>query len=477
MIIQCAQCSSKFRLDDSKVSESGIKVRCSKCKHIFVVKKDVAPEEPDLDRILQGLQKPGVEPALPEPPPPLPPDAVAPTAEAAESPLAGAETVSFQPPADEERGTDGFSPDTHPAGLEAEGDDFAPFGEEERHDDSFLPAPDATPSSVEPAGGELAPEEPAFSYEEENVFGDVSPEVFAAATDVGTAGPGEGESTDITFEFEDETVADSLGLAPDEKVDESFDLGEIDFGIEDSGEGEEPPASAGEFSFPDSAGPAASAAPAQPSAPPEPEPVPPPVVPFGEEELPPLTISSRRKGQSILPAAVIAVSVLVIVALAGAGFYFFKEGPAALDRLGIGFVAGWIGMETREEGGIGIDKVRGAYLKNVEVGEVFVIRGDAVNNYRKPRAAIQVKGALLGKGGQVLLQKVAFCGNNLSDEQIQTLPFAKIDAAMNNQFGDSLANLGVQPARRIPFVVVLRGVPKDAIDYSVEVVGSTVASQ
>lgn len=484
MIIQCAQCSSKFRLDDSKVTESGIKVRCSKCKHIFVVKKEVAAEEPDLDRILQGLQTAGgeersaVAPEAATPvgesaaPTPPPVDDAAAFSFAAEE-----EGVSFSSflPEPEER-----EPEPVPPPPPAE-DGFDPFAA--RQDEEFFDkAPGAASVAAEEAvqGGAVSGE-PAFSPEEENVFGDVSPELFAAATAVDTSGQeGEGGASDITFEFEEEeTGSDSLGLAPDEKVEESFDFGEIDFGIEDSGEGE--PADARplalDLSPPEKREPVVPAAEVPPPVAPADEQVPPVAVPFGEDELPPLTISSRRKGASFLPGAVIAVSVLAIVALAGGGFYFFKEGPAALDRLGIGFVAQWLGMESREEGGIGIDKVRGAYLKNVEVGEVFVIRGEAVNNYRKPRASIQVKGALLGSGGQVLLQKVAFCGNSLTDEQVQTLPVAKIDAAMNNQFGDSLANLGVQPGKRIPFVVVLRDVPKDAVDYSVEMVGSTVASQ
>ncbi len=37
MIIQCDKCSTKFRLDDSKVASSAVKVRCTKCRNVFVV--------------------------------------------------------------------------------------------------------------------------------------------------------------------------------------------------------------------------------------------------------------------------------------------------------------------------------------------------------------------------------------------------------------------------------------------------------
>lgn len=40
MIVQCDKCETKFRISDEKVSDSGVKVRCSKCAHVFVVRKD-----------------------------------------------------------------------------------------------------------------------------------------------------------------------------------------------------------------------------------------------------------------------------------------------------------------------------------------------------------------------------------------------------------------------------------------------------
>jgi predicted Zn finger-like uncharacterized protein len=37
MIITCASCLTKFNLDDSRIPAKGIKVRCSRCKHVFFV--------------------------------------------------------------------------------------------------------------------------------------------------------------------------------------------------------------------------------------------------------------------------------------------------------------------------------------------------------------------------------------------------------------------------------------------------------
>jgi len=75
------------------------------------------------------------------------------------------------------------------------------------------------------------------------------------------------------------------------------------------------------------------------------------------------------------------------------------------------------------------------------------------------------------------LQKTAYCGNSLSKDQLTTLSLAELESKMGNQFGDSLSNLAVLAGKGIPFTVVLANVPKGATDFSVEVVGSTVASQ
>jgi len=37
MIVTCASCLTKYNLDDSKVKPKGVKVRCSRCKHVFWV--------------------------------------------------------------------------------------------------------------------------------------------------------------------------------------------------------------------------------------------------------------------------------------------------------------------------------------------------------------------------------------------------------------------------------------------------------
>lgn len=49
MIVQCDKCKTKFRISDEKVRPTGVKVRCSRCAHVFVVRREAEPE-PAFDR-------------------------------------------------------------------------------------------------------------------------------------------------------------------------------------------------------------------------------------------------------------------------------------------------------------------------------------------------------------------------------------------------------------------------------------------
>lgn len=66
MIVQCENCQAKFRLDDSKVPEQGRKVRCSKCKHVFFVRKEPGPSlRPVPEAKEQARKDEAWEPAAP----------------------------------------------------------------------------------------------------------------------------------------------------------------------------------------------------------------------------------------------------------------------------------------------------------------------------------------------------------------------------------------------------------------------------
>ena len=366
------------------------------------------------------------------------------------------------------------------------------FGEFSFEEEAGTPQPEAPASAAGLGFGE-------FSFEEEAAPAEEKPAAAAASMDFGE------------FSFEEEAVAPketaAEPVAPGKpsaaEPDEEFSFGELSFGEEAESEPAPKPAAApvtgaalAGAALAGAAGLAAAktkdAAPVAPVSGQAPKAAASPLdfhfgeqVPdvapgeFPEDELPPLSIVSRRKGRSAFTIAIVAISVIVVLALSAAGLYVLQSGPAALqklDKMGIGFVAKWFGMEVPEEGRITIRNPLASFYQNPQAGELFVVTGEAVNSFRKSRASIQVRVSLYDKSGKVMMQKTAYCGNRLSKEQLTTLPLEKLESIMNNQFGDSLSNLGVKPGQPIGFVVAIANVPKEAADFGVEVVGSTVAA-
>lgn len=322
MIIQCDTCSARFRLDDSRVTESGVKVRCKRCQHIFLVRR---------------------EPAIPPPEQEIP-----------------------------------------PAG----------------------------------AGAEISPP-PAPSWQEA----------------VAPPAPAAGESGE----------AAGVDSHPTPKADEeSF------------------------FAF------TVESAPSPPPGGPES----PATVPAAAEGIlpPPLPVS-RRQGPAPATLVVLLLAGLIVLIVGGTVALSLLKGPGYLEAIGLGSVARLLGAKEQVPERIRLTKLEGSYVTNGEAGELFVIRGEAVNTFRTPRAAIQVKGVIYNAAGAVLLQQSTFCGNPLTPEQLATLPLAKIREAMTNRLGDSYANIGVPPGKSVPFVIVFAGLPKDAADYGVEVAGSQAAGE
>ncbi len=74
MIVQCDKCRTKFRIADAKVTEAGVKVRCSRCAHVFMVKREdpTIAGPSDLPSIAAALAEELRESGLSVAPPPPP---------------------------------------------------------------------------------------------------------------------------------------------------------------------------------------------------------------------------------------------------------------------------------------------------------------------------------------------------------------------------------------------------------------------
>lgn len=381
MVIICPECSTKFRVNPERIPASGAKVRCARCKHIFLATKPVPEEElkPIISMPETSPEEPEEEtqPVRSEPP-------VEEADESTEKPFSILESA---PEKEEEvfsydqfRELDNKSP---------EREDFTFGGEEETEQEADFETKDVEPEE----------EEESFSF--------------------GTAEEVEHAQQEIESEGTEHAVKKPQ-LTAEEKIASIF--------------AEEEPKQ--------EAKPERSAA-----------------------------VAKSSPSSSIIRVLLLLILGLVII---GAALYFIN-GPEQIEQA----IEQILGQYVRpaESGQIALDNLEGKFINNQEAGELFVIRGEATNKYKEPRAAIQVKGVIFDQNGKPLLQKTIFCGNPINDQELQTLPFSKLEEMMRNQFGKSLENMKVNSKESIPFVIAFRDLPQNLSEFTVDVTSSEPATK
>ncbi len=420
MIIQCEKCKTRFKLDDSRITESGVRVRCSRCSHTFVVMREASEEDSDFESILQGLggKEPSGQDA--ENVPPLGGFSTDKPLEKTASPQSE-EFVEDEPEPESEQESEFSSLESQVVSNE---EDAEPE-QEEIHEQSF--------SDLLRKGVGL----PQFQMPPDS---DPSEKVTVEKDARGSSG--------LSSLFESFPVKDNQRVDDDSEVCASADsIVANDVPLEPPlpGESEQP------FSIREHVWPAADS--------------------IAEEakdgDLSPLSISSRRKGSPYLS---ILLGILLVLFLAGAGFYFFTTQSGGLTDLLPESAKAMLGLGKKAGGLVEIRSLEGTFLANREAGEIFVLKGDVFNVSSKPLATIQVRGKVYGSKGEVLVQQTVFCGNVLSGEQLALQPYSSMVKVMNNQFGETLANFQVPPGKGIPFVIVFKDVPMGAKEFGAEVV-------
>lgn len=161
--------------------------------------------------------------------------------------------------------------------------------------------------------------------------------------------------------------------------------------------------------------------------------------------------------------------VLLLVLGAIVGYLFWKNDTTDITQI-VNLVLGRPAAVPASR--IQLPTAKSYFVMNTEAGRLFVIHGEAVNGYQDARSAITVNGILHDEQGRVLLRQTVFCGNSMDLATLKTAPFARLEENMNNQFGDTLSNLNVAPGKAIPYMIVFRNLPPKVTGFTVEVADS-----
>ncbi|PLX89687.1 MAG: hypothetical protein C0619_10770 [Desulfuromonas sp.] len=479
MVISCPECSTKFRVAAEKIPAKGAKLRCARCSHIFFVKPEAEPAPPE------------------EIPAPVGPST---------DPFAAEESspeTQFAPD-DSDFGFEEPTPATEQpeAKTDFRSEEIGPIEDDPFADDSDFGFGDLTSSAAdEDFAFEDSSAEQDSSAERDSGFKDTAPEsADAAATessedefgfgsfDAGDSpeiGAGVNDEFDASA-FEDDTPASDDDFAFDEdygnveiggkKEDEQA----FSFGEDLSAGSEGPTIGRSEPEDEISTEEAAAGFSEEPSAA-EPPPEIPPVEPYSplengdqpeQEAAEAMPVVKKRSPFSTL---ILFLLLLIIGIVIAGGVLYWQSGPQALENI----YRQLTGQQaaTQVEGQILIKNLQGSFVTNKVAGELLVIQGNAVNDYKESRAAIQVKGVLFDSQGKQLRQKTIFCGNPIATEDLRSLSYDKLEEIMGNQFGESLVNLNVTPGQVIPFTIVFRDIPDNLSEFVVEVADSNPAAQ
>jgi len=163
------------------------------------------------------------------------------------------------------------------------------------------------------------------------------------------------------------------------------------------------------------------------------------------------------------------VLLLLLAALLISGIY-------VLDRVGINipFVSDLLKPEVQDAGNLKIytSDINNKFIENSKIGKLLVITGKTKNGYSDARNYISITGKLYTKGKILSKTKTVYCGTILSELELQNMDLDAINNRLSNRFGDNKSNIKVKADAIIPFMVVFADLPENLDEFTIEVAGS-----
>jgi len=524
MIVQCDHCKAKFNLADEKITDKGLKVRCSKCKTVFIAKKPPA-------------DSPAAPP--PSPPTPAPPSSTTPPppkpagAEKADPfsdftfsedlDLDSKEDTNSGPPVSTERAPatpshQDYAPTAVPAPAKpapppparGEADEQFNFADE----DFAQPAPPTPPPK--PAAPKAAPPKPAPPKP--------APPKAAPPPGPPAKGKAAGSTDDVEFgdfNFDEESFAEPQEppakaappaedwgsastppetpkasprkAAPKPTADEEESFGDFHFDTDGSISAGAPEAGGGD-DLGDFVRSATSKAPVQDEleasleSDTESEPAPAPRLAAAAAAATPAKPVIRHvvKDRSWTPLILVGVLLLFLAAIGGGIGFLHVTGRFTLKDLMAGDFTkikqmpevkqflirmGW--MEPPDTGTVEVlPRTRDdAFFLTRNGVDLLVVKGTVRNTRRKPQSFFQVEVTLKDKEGNVLATHRGYCDVAFTKDELISLSRDVIEDFMNARTGRNFQNQNVKQNEARDFMVVFYPVPAGVNNAEVRMAG------
>ena len=167
--------------------------------------------------------------------------------------------------------------------------------------------------------------------------------------------------------------------------------------------------------------------------------------------------------------------LLIILLLGGGGFGIYAL--VNYMNVEIPFISDYLKPQVQDPAGnLKIDTldINSKFVENAKEGKLFIVTGKIRNNYKGQRSFISVTGKLFRKG-KILVSpwEKVFCGNALSDIELSNNDLEYLKNRLSNKSGENNSNVEVKPEQELPFMIIFSNLPDDLEEFAIEVAGST----
>jgi len=373
MIVQCDACNAKFKLDESKVKDKGVKVRCTKCQNIFTV-MPLPVEEPVLKQDQTS-------------------DISFETQSETSTKVDGIDFSGFSEQAASQKGEEkkedvsqwdvDFTFDAKPKEDEKKTEwDIGLSSSKEEVPVSFEAEQEAAKSEVEKGEfGFDVGKEPAFEAEKKESA--LPPEL----SDFSLEGNSAQAAEKISFEIEPPPTEEEFALPPKEEAKTLI-------------MGDQPKEDANTLIK-------------------EPQ-----LSPNMQAEASEISFNATSEKRKMSTPMIIFVAIILLLAAGGTSIYL---------NLGNGF--GFLSKPVAPQKTIDIIGLQEYYLNNVSIGRLLVVEGKLVNNLNSPKNIAGIHGTLFDKMGKTIKDTWVAPGRIVAMDELKVISSADLEKRFKDRNG------------------------------------------